>query len=750
MTRKPVKPVSPAEEPAVLDATIPAAGATVPAAAAVVSTVDPGEDFSQCAYGASPPSNAVDDEQKETQETAFPLRTYCVCKSESHTQEELDQGYKQEWRTCASPGCKAMFHPQCCATISWAHGLRSVTCDAEHMLCPKHHKELQTAHLKQRILLQHLLKARIKYLEEQAVKWRNISGKEQQDLGDHKLRVCAIMTDIDISVLMTSIPVTEGGFAQRNVAAEQASTVENLIRAHGYNILAGNLALVEIPYTDAEVEELKAQNLLPKDFVPPQPLVEMDTTCKDGSQVFVFSDPLLRMSERRFAIIDGNNRIIGLIRICADNVHFLKNTCVNAYLVDINIHDALAVQLASMKCNTLSHAHIEDTLGDRLAQYVSVLTIFRKMFKQSIEKKGKQSRNAPKQVDVVNWIQKNAADLVDLLPAESKHSTVTFDKQGEAIIFKTTNVTSWVRLAMKASSHKGFVSWLQQKFAAHAIGKPHMTKGQLKVFTHNFIKMDAVWDSGEPIKFLEARSRQIDRGIQMANLVRQWTTERRARYNEYMGYNAEPMACAAKVMEAIPQLSAQLLAHLATLAVTHDKDNDVLALIPSPLKDFPQHKLYEAHKLLCDGDLDFDVYCALWNFSTPSEAGAGRKLKQERLFLMPDAANFNIDFYPRILQDAYVDMTRKMQKLVQERKRAAAEAERNAQIEAKRQEALKEAARKLEEETQAARMSALATAAVAATITPPATGRSTRSSATKAPVMKTVVDFFFLFCLLLL
>ena len=70
-----------------------------------------------------------------------------------------------------------------------------------------------------------------------------------------------------------------------------------------------------------------------------------------------------------------------------------------------------------------------------------------------------------------------------------------------------------------------------------------------------------------------------------------------------MSYNAEPMACAAKVMEAVPQLSAQLLAHLATLAVTNTTDKDMVALIPSPLNDFPQHRLAQTHKMLLDGEL---------------------------------------------------------------------------------------------------------------------------------------------------
>ena len=110
-------------------------------------------------------------------------------------------------------------------------------------------------------------------------------------------------------------------------------------------------------------------------------------------------------------------------------------------MVDLNIHDSLAVQLASMRCNNLSHAHIEDTLGDRLAQYVSVLTTFRKVFNQPLVE-GRMARGQTKQVDVVNWIQRNAADLVDLLPADAKNSTVTVDEK-RAIHSSSRRRTSW-------------------------------------------------------------------------------------------------------------------------------------------------------------------------------------------------------------------------------------------------------------------------------------------------------------------
>ena len=62
-----------------------------------------------------------------------------------------------------------------------------------------------------------------------------------------RLRVLALISDINMRNLLTSTPVNEGGFAQRNVASEQASQVEQLMRENSYNILAGNLAVVEIP-----------------------------------------------------------------------------------------------------------------------------------------------------------------------------------------------------------------------------------------------------------------------------------------------------------------------------------------------------------------------------------------------------------------------------------------------------------------------------------------------------------------------
>ena len=84
------------------------------------------------------------------------------------------------------------------------------------------------------------------------------------------------------------------------------------MRENGYNILAGNLAVVEIPYSDAEVEDLIKAGLVEKDFVPPKRLALFDEAkdVKDGSWMIDFKDPKYQMHLRRFAIVDGNNRII--------------------------------------------------------------------------------------------------------------------------------------------------------------------------------------------------------------------------------------------------------------------------------------------------------------------------------------------------------------------------------------------------------------------------------------------------------
>ena len=328
----------------------------------------------------------------------FSLQTYCRCAPET------------EKVTCAAKGCKKTFHSLCCTTVSFSYGLRDLP---KKLLCPEHHKDLLNRHIRQQIQLKFMNIEREKFLAAKKEEAKS-DGKDAQ-LGGVNIRIIGLVGDMKMEGLQSSIPVTEGGFAQRNVSSRQASPIEKLIKENGYNALAGNLALVEIPYSDDEIAELKKAKLLPKDFTAPQPLVELvPANCKEGGWLFKFSDEALRMDDRRFAIIDGNNRVCALIRLLAEDPNFLQHTSLNAYLVDVNIHNSLQVQLASMKCNSLSHSSIADTPADRIQQYQGVIKFYRKMHPDFDEKK----RGAL--TSICRWVQQNAEVLCDLLPADQK------------------------------------------------------------------------------------------------------------------------------------------------------------------------------------------------------------------------------------------------------------------------------------------------------------------------------------------
>ena len=110
----------------------------------------------------------------------------------------------------------------------------------------------------------------------------------------------ALICDMSMNNLLTSTPVNEGGFAQRNVASQQASQVEQLMSEKSYDILAGNLAVVEIPYTEVEIKELQDAKLLPKDFVAPKRVVDFDEAkgVKDGSWMIQFKEQKYQMHLR--------------------------------------------------------------------------------------------------------------------------------------------------------------------------------------------------------------------------------------------------------------------------------------------------------------------------------------------------------------------------------------------------------------------------------------------------------------------
>ena len=107
------------------------------------------------------------------------------------------------------------------------------------------------------------------YLDKQA------ESEDKSTLVNVQMDVLGIIADVSLTSLVGSIPVSEGGFAQRNVASQHASIIEQSIRKDGYLLLAGNLALAELPFSEAEIKELVENKLLPEGFVPPKPLRDM-------------------------------------------------------------------------------------------------------------------------------------------------------------------------------------------------------------------------------------------------------------------------------------------------------------------------------------------------------------------------------------------------------------------------------------------------------------------------------------------
>ena len=96
---------------------------------------------------------------------------------------------------------------------------------------------------------------------------------------------------------------------------------------------------------------------------------------KDETWIIAATDESYQMELRRFAIVDGNNRVMALVKLTSefkgtDTTFPQTLTC---WLVDVEINDPLAVQLASMKCNALGHETIADSFFDTILQFQTIL-----------------------------------------------------------------------------------------------------------------------------------------------------------------------------------------------------------------------------------------------------------------------------------------------------------------------------------------------------------------------------------------
>ena len=264
---------------------------------------------------------------------------------------------------CTQPECIATMHARC---VRIAHTKRNIVCnlaDPAAQTCKVHNDRIRKSTTMTEIRLKHLTQKRDAFVEKEKAAASATVDSTLVPL-KLKLRLVGTIAQLPLGSVLNSTPINEGGFVQRAVSNNAASAVERSMRKEGFDPMWGTIAVVEIPWTSEELKELKGQNLMDDDWDPPTPLIEL---CPEvlkgikGAWQIDASDQKWDFAKRRFAIIDGNNRIIGVINTLADLPSFMDSVSLNAHLFEVAIEDSLMVQLASMYCNKMGGNRITDT-----------------------------------------------------------------------------------------------------------------------------------------------------------------------------------------------------------------------------------------------------------------------------------------------------------------------------------------------------------------------------------------------------
>jgi hypothetical protein len=297
---------------------------------------------------------------------------------------------------------------------------------------------------------------------------------------------------MSLKSVLSSTSIADGGFVQRNVSITASSAVEQSMRKDGFDPLIGTIAVVEIPWTAEEVEELKGLTLLPKEWEPPSSTLA--DLCPENLQAIVGSWQVdasstgFEFDRRRFAVIDGNNRIAAITNILADDPTFMENVSLNAHLVRVDVADCLMVQLASMYCNRLGAKRIADTLADEVCQWQLLLDAYCRFNPANNWTTGNIVV-----AQVVVWIKASIADIAELLPPTVK---VGGEKGATSDELNEDSLTRKVRLATKLPS--AFVKWLQTYYAQIKSEDRAETYGEKATFNAHFMKMNMLHETGAP------------------------------------------------------------------------------------------------------------------------------------------------------------------------------------------------------------------------------------------------------------
>jgi hypothetical protein len=431
------------------------------------------------------------------------MTTCCYCAETNNSQVLLHLAAEPATVECKT--CKLRMHMRCYVV---AHTRRTLVCnpvDKQAIRCATHDTALTAHDNVQAVRLRYLLEQRADFVASEVVEAAKQTG---QGLACVPLKLNMTMLGniarMSLKSVLSSTSIADGGFVQRNVSINNTSAVEKSMRKDGYDPLIGTIAVVEISWLEREVTELKGLNLLPADWEPPtETLVEMcpaDIRAIVGSWQVDASNKEFEFDRRRFAVIDGNNRIAAITNILADNPTFMENVSLNAYLVQVNVADSLMVQLASMYCNRLGNKRIADTLADEVCQWQLILDAYCRFNPSHNWKTGDVVVS-----QVVQWIIASIADIADILPPTVKVG----EKGTSSVELSEDSLLRKVRLASKLPPD--FVKWLQGHYAQIKSEDRAETYGEKATFVAHFLKMNMLHGTGAPdlVEFLLWRAETL-------------------------------------------------------------------------------------------------------------------------------------------------------------------------------------------------------------------------------------------------
>ena len=389
--------------------------------------------------------------------------------------------------------CKHCMHTKCYVVAHTSSTLVCNPADADEVKCVTHDTALTAHDSVHDVRVSYLLQQRAHFVSGVMLEAAKQKGKGLDCVPlKLDLKMLGTIARMPLASVLSSTSIAAGGFVQRNVSVYATSAVEQSMRKDGFDPLIGTIALVEIPWTAEEVKELKGLNLLPKDWEPPSSTLA--DLCPEKLQAIVGSwqvdatNEEFQFDRRRFAVIDGNNRLAAILNILADDPRFMDNVSLNAHLVRVNVADCLMVQLASMYCNRLGAKRIADTLADEVCQWQLLLDAYCRFNPSNNWTTGNVVV-----AQVVVWIKKSIADIAELLPPTVK---VGGEKAASVDDLNEDSLTRKVRLATKLPP--AFVKWLQTFYAQIKSEDRAETYGERSTFNAHFLKMNMLHEVGAP------------------------------------------------------------------------------------------------------------------------------------------------------------------------------------------------------------------------------------------------------------